>query len=99
MAKKDINISAEHQPVKKPKKLKWFQKQITADQFVTRKGKNGKFYGHHTDWKSKIWMGPYDTEEELNKVIASYASTTKKPFGQRKEIKNLHSVIIEENEF
>ena len=89
----------EHQPVKKPKKLKWYQKQITADQFTSRKGKDGKIYGHHEEWKKNIWIGPYDSVEDLNKVIASYVSTTKKPLGQRKEIKNLHSVIMTDKDW
>lgn len=100
MATKASNVSANsHLPRKRPQKQKWFEGQITPEQFETRKDKKGKFYGHHEAWKSTIWIGPYDTEEELNKVIASYVSTTKKPFGKRKEIKNVHSVIINEKDW
>lgn len=100
MVTKASNVSANsHLPKKRQKKNKWFEGQITIDQFETRNDKKGKFYGHHEAWKSTIWIGPYDTEEELNKVIASYASTTKKPFGQRKEIKNVHSIIINEKDW
>lgn len=88
-----------HLPKKRLQKQKWFEGQITSEQFEIRKDKKEKFYGHHEAWKSTIWIGPYDTEEELNKVIASYVSTTKKPFGQRKEIKNVHSVIIEDKDW
>ena len=88
-----------HLPKKRKQEPKWFEKQITADQFEIKKDKNKKFYGHHEAWKNNVWIGPYDTEEELNKVIASYASITKKPFGQRKEIKNVHSVIMEDKDW
>lgn len=90
----DIN----HLPKKKKKEPKWFEGNITSDCFTIKKDNKGKFYGHHKAWKSNIWIGPYDSEEELNKVIASYVTITKKPFGQRKELKNVHSIIIEKEE-
>ncbi len=91
-----MNKSTKHLPKKRQKEPKWFQKQISAEDFVVKTGKNGKIYGHHKEWKNAVWIGPYETEEEINKVIASYVSVTKKPFGQRKEIKNIHSIIINE---
>ena len=39
------------------------------------------------------------TEDELMKVIASYVSITKKPFGQRKSLKNVHSIIMTEKDW
>ena len=88
-----------HLPKKRQRELKWYQKQILPEDFISRKDKNGKIYGHHKEWKNTIWIGPYETEEEINKVISSYVSVTKKPFGQRKEIKNVHSIIINEKDW
>ena len=88
-----------HLPKKIKKEDKWFEKQITKEQFETKVSKDGKFYGHHVEWKKTIWIGPYDTEDELMKVINSYVSITKKPFGQRKSLKNVHSVIMTEKDW
>ena len=98
-AKKENDGFKNHLPKKRLTKPKWFETQITSEQFETQKDKKGKLYGHHKAWKNNIWIGPYDTEEELNKVISSYESASKKPFGKRKEIKNLHSVIMTDKDW
>ena len=101
MARKvdDKHLPKKRVKEQKPVELEWYQKQIESTDFVLKKDKNGKSYAHHIAWKSHIWIGPYDTEEELSKVISSYVSITKKPFGKRKEIKNIHSVIMTENDW
>ena len=96
-----------HQPtkiegLKKTKKKpepKWFEKSMEDGAFEEREGKDGKIYGRYNEWKDTIWIGPYKTSEELDKVIQSYLKETKKPFGKRKEIKNVHSIIIEDEKF
>lgn len=98
-AKEKNNSFKSHLPKKRQTKPKWFETQITTEQFETRKDKKGKFYGHHEAWKNNTWIGPYDNEDELNKVIASYVSVSKKPFGKRKELKNVHSIVIEKQEW
>jgi len=93
---------ANHLPKKigrTPKIPKWYEKPISKDDFVSMTDKNGKVYGRHKEWKKTIWIGPYDTDEELSKVIASYVSVTKKPFGNRKEIKNIHSIIMNDKDW
>ncbi len=89
----------EHLPKKRQKELKWYQKQISKEQFEIKKDKSNKYFAHHAAWKSTTWIGPYDTEEEVNAVIASYESTTKKPFGKRKALKNVHSIIMTEKDW
>ena len=96
-----------HQPtkiegLKKTKKKpepKWFEKSMEDGAFEEREGKDGKIYGRYNEWKDTIWIGPYKTSEELDKVIQSYLKETKKPFGKRKEIKNVHSIIIDDEKF
>ena len=83
----------------KPVELKWFQKKITEDSFTIKQDKKGKFYAHHNEWKDRVWIGPYDSKEEIDKVIDSYVSVTKKPFGSRKELKNVHSILIEKQDW
>lgn len=95
MNKNDIK----HLPRKKPQEPKWYQKVITPDQFEIKQNNIGLFFAHHHAWKKTVWIGPYETEEEISKVIASYATVTKKPFGKRKELKNVHSIIIEEKDW
>lgn len=99
MVKKQLkNAALEHLPKKRQVEPKWFQKQITADQFEIKQNKDGKYFAHHEEWKKTIWIGPYDTEEEINKVIDSYVSVTKRPFGKRKELKNVHSILMDEKD-
>jgi hypothetical protein len=88
-------VSNEHLPKKRVQKPKWFEGKIEKEQFKIKTDKNGKFYGQHEAWKKTIWIGPYDTEEEINKVIDSYVSVTKRPFGKRNSLKNVHSIIID----
>lgn len=82
-----------------PREPKWYEKCMDEGVFESRTGKDGKVYGHYNEWKETIWIGPYKDDDELNKVIASYIKETKKPFGKRKEIKNIHSVIVENDKF
>ena len=93
--------SIKHQPKKRAtiKEEKWFEKCMDDGAFELREGKDNKFYLHYNEWKETIWIGPYKTEDDANKVVASYIKETKKPFGKRKEIKNIHSIIIEKEEF
>lgn len=95
------SVDIKHQAKKrqKPREPKWFEKCMDEGIFEARTGKDGNVYGHYNEWKEKIWIGPYKSQEELDKVIASYIKETKKPFGKRKEIKNIHSIIIEKEDF
>lgn len=72
---------------------KWWQLPINKKDFI-KKNIDNKYYGHHKDWKEHIWIGAYDSEKELDKVIKSYVDETKKPPMYRK-IENIHSIIIE----
>lgn len=83
----------------KKKEPKWYEKCMDEGIFEQRTGKDDKIYGHYNEWKETVWIGPYKDEDELNKVIASYTKETKKPFGKRKEIKNIHSIIVEKEDF
>lgn len=84
-----------HLPKKRNTEPKWFEKQIFQEDFEIKQDKNGKYYAKHKEWKKNIWIGPYETNDDVEKVIASYVSISKKPFGNRKELKNVHSIIVE----
>ena len=103
MRNKKISEDIIHQAKKrtsiKQKELKWFEKCMDENMFELKAGKDDNFYLHYNEWKKKIWIGPYKTEDEANKVVASYIKETKKPFGKRKEIKNIHSIIVEKEDF
>jgi hypothetical protein len=103
MRNKKISEDIIHQAKKrtniKQKELKWFEKCMDEGVFELKTGKDNNFYLHYNEWKEKVWIGPYKTEDEANKVVASYIKETKKPFGKRKEIKNIHSIIIEKEDF
>ena len=80
-------------------KPKWFESEINECDFTLRQDSNGMFYGHHKEWKNRVWIGPYSTEEALNKVISDYAINSKRSPSNRKEIKNLHSILMEEKDW
>lgn len=87
----------EHLPKKLPKKEPWYKKTLNADDFIIKHDKDNNFYARHTEWKNTTWIGPYGSKEELEKVLKSYINNTKKPYGERKEVKNLHSAILNES--
>lgn len=70
----------------------WWELPMKKSLFKTTKY-NGKFYGQYDAWSSDVWIGPYDTEKQLNDVIKSYVEETKKPQNDR-DIKNIHSIIL-----
>ena len=98
-AKEKSNLPKKVDKAKCKPFVEWYKKEITADCFEIRKGNDNKYYAHHKDWKKTVWIGPYDSEDEVKKVINSYVSVTKKPFGERKELKNVHSIIVNDKDF
>lgn len=54
---------------------------------------NNEHYAQYETWPSRVWIGPYATEQELNEVINSYITESKKEVMYR-NIKNLHSAIL-----
>jgi len=98
--------AASHLPKKKENKVtilkkepKWFELPLTPDCFVKRTDKNGKVYAQHKEWKNTIWIGPYNNEDELNKVLKSYMAISKKSYLKKSSIENLHSIIMEETDW
>lgn len=74
------------------KEKQWWQLPMKKTLFKTKKHE-GKFYGQYEGWNECVWIGPYDTEKQLNDVIKSYVEETKKPPMDR-DIKNIHSVVL-----
>lgn len=73
------------------KKYRWWDN-MEKSKFKTRI-LNNEHYAQYETWPSKVWIGPYSTEKELNDVINSYISETKKEAMYR-NIKNIHSAIL-----
>jgi hypothetical protein len=74
------------------KEKRWWELPMKKTLFKTEKYK-GKFYGQYEGWSENVWIGPYDTEKQLNDVIKSYVEETKKPVMER-NIKNVHSIVL-----
>lgn len=74
------------------KEKRWWELPMKKTLFKTEKYK-GKFYGQYEGWSENVWIGPYDTEKQLNDVIKSYVEETKKPVMER-NIKNIHSIVL-----
>lgn len=80
--------------VVKTKALRWFQKPISEADFIRLKDNDGKVYARHTAWKDTVLIGPYNTSAELEAVIAEYVKNAKRSVMKRKQVKNLHSVVL-----
>ena len=74
------------------KEKRWWELPMKKTLFKTEKYK-GKFYGLYEGWSENVWIGPYDTEKQLNDVIKSYVEETKKPVMDR-NIENVHSIVL-----
>lgn len=93
------HLPKKREGVKSSNKIKEVIKQFAMSDFTDRQDSKGLFYGHHKDWKSKIWIGPYKTKEALNKVILDYIADSKRSPLNRKGVNNLHSIIMEEKDW
>ena len=67
-AKEKSNLPKKVDKAKCKPFVEWYKKEITADCFEIRKGKDNLYYAHHKDWKKTVWIGPYDSEDEVKKV-------------------------------
>ena len=87
-----------HQPTKrkliKIEEPKWFQKPISIDCFEIKESKNGKFYAQHKEWKKNIYIGGYDTKDELNKVLEDYCKNSKRSPMNKKAVKIAQAIWI-----
>ena len=83
LKKRKENSSSNKKGIKKeeiltePKELKWYELPMLRENFTITE-KDGKYYGHYSTWKDCIYIGPYDTEKELQTVIDMYIKETKK---------------------
>ena len=75
------------------KEKKWFEIPMKKEKFIIKEHEN-KFYAQYEGWKSNIWIGAYNTKEEIDEVIKSYVKETKKKPIDR-NIKNIHSILID----
>ena len=71
---------------------KWFEKPMVKDKFIIKEIEN-KFYAQYEGWKPNIWIGAYNSEQELLDVIKMYIKETKKKPIDR-NMKNIHSIIL-----
>lgn len=76
------------------KKLKWYEKPIFKEDFITKEY-NGKFYTKHKEWANNVWIGAYDNIEIVNEIILSYVKNSKKSILKRKLDDRIHSILID----
>ena len=74
---------------------KWWELQLKIDDFIFLERDN-LYYARHKEWKETILIGPYESRDELNKVMAAYVKETKKDRLQRKIPKNLKTLVLPE---
>lgn len=90
LVKEEIIVPEEKEVLIKEKR--WWEVPMKKT-FFKHKKIEAKHYAQYEGWKKDVWIGPYNSEQELNEVIKSYIEETKKPIGERK-IENIHSIII-----
>ena len=74
---------------------KWFQKPMVKEKFIIKE-KDDKFYAQYDGWPHNVWVGAYNSLEEVDSIINIYVKETKKKIADRK-FKNVHSIIIDLN--
>lgn len=79
-------------------KLPWYRKPLNRVDFITRKGKDNKYYVHHNEWSKVIWIGPYDSTIDTESIIDSYLEESSKAPLDRKVNDKIHSIHIENYE-
>lgn len=77
-------------------KTPWYRRQLTRDEFIHKKAKDGKFYVQHNEWHRTIWIGPYKDKDEAEEIITSYLEESKKSHLDRKIDSKVHSLKIED---
>ena len=65
---------------------------MLKDKFIIKEIEN-KFYAQYEGWKPNIWIGAYNSEQELLDVIKMYVKETKKKPIDR-NMKNIHSILL-----
>lgn len=80
------------------KKLPWYRRPLIKEEFITRKGKDNKFYVQHNEWHRTIWVGPYNTSKDAEDIIESYLDESQKAPLDKKLDSKIHSVQIEDVE-
>lgn len=88
---KDISIGD------KVDKLPWYKKPIERNAFISREGKDGKHYARHKEWSKEIWVGPYNTIQEVDELIDSYVrESEKEPLNRITINHGIHSVYVDD---
>lgn len=77
-------------------KLPWYKRPIERKAFSYRKGKDNKLYVRHNEWSKHTWIGPYNTKNDVDRIIDSYVSESLKAPLDRKVNYKIHSVIVED---
>ena len=79
-------------------KTPWYRRPIEREAFSIREGKNGQFYAQHNEWSKRVWIGPYQSEDAVNKVIDSYVEESLKGNLDKKPTNSIHSIVVEDGE-
>ena len=83
----------------KPVKMPWYKRELLPIEFTHKKAKNGKFYIRHDEWSPNIWIGPYETESDVNEIVQSYVSASLTTGLSKNLDSRVHSLIIDDITF
>lgn len=80
-------------------KVPWYKRPIEREAFSIKESKDGKFYAQHNEWSKRVWIGPYQSEDAVNKIIDSYVMESLKGSLDKKLPNSIHSVLIEDGQY
>lgn len=74
---------------------KWWELPLKMDDFIFLE-REGLYYARHREWKETILIGPYESRDDLSKVMTAYVKETKKNRFYRKIPKNFKTLVLPE---
>ena len=78
----------------KETKTPWYLRPLSHEEFITKKNDEGRFYIRHTEWNKGVWIGPYASQKDADKIIQTYVDDSFKHPLDRNKNENIHSVVF-----
>ena len=82
----------------KPQFIPWFKRPLAFEEFICKEGRDNNYYVRHKEWGKRIWIGPYSSKKDAEKIIKAYVAESIKAPLDTKVNNKVHSIIIENAE-
>jgi hypothetical protein len=71
---------------------------LAFEEFICKEGCDNNYYVRHKEWGKRIWIGPYSSKKDAEKIIKAYVAESIKAPLDTKVNNKVHSIIIENAE-